>query len=202
MSKKKNTGTAVDVMAEVKPFVITEAKMNDGFCHYTYEVKEGVNKGDIQKVKGAGLFEEDMTKAFTKLNVHLAAVDDVFLNSGISETTIAKLRGHQLTFNYSVSSIKISGEDENRSVIISGTKNVTTSNGHMSVATPKILMAKLSGYDWYKDLTDCVANICEEVEAYKNGKCTAPVKEEQADHNQLTIESELEEMDELESGKV
>lgn len=88
MSKKKNEKKKE---AEVKPLVFIMGTMRDGVLDYNYEIKAGIGVGHIHKVRGKGIFDDDLSMAFSKLNVHLAAIDDVFKHADIVQQQTYKL---------------------------------------------------------------------------------------------------------------
>ncbi len=168
-----------------KPIQIMSASLNDGFCNFSYEISTGKNVGDVHKVKGKNIIHDDLTEAFEKFNVHLAAIDEAFKNQDVKN--INALHTDELTMLYHVSgfSMKISGDLEQ--VSLTGTKVVSCgSGGRMSLVTPMVILDDLSSYKWFNDLLDVANNVREEVELYKDGKCT-PVEEEEPKAKQKTI---------------
>ena len=190
-------------------YAITSASIKDDLCNYTFEISAGVGSGDVHNVKGQGLIEEDMREAFARLNVHLAIIDDAFKNAGITVVDADAMHGEELTTHYTVTGFKVKGSIEDASVILIGSKWISLSKGRMEIETPKISISELSGYPFLQSLQDAVDNVREEVALYKEGKYTKPEPEEANNHNQLTIQDQLdsnEEHDtdfdnELESGR-
>jgi hypothetical protein len=161
-----------------RPFEIKEAKVKDDFCNYNYYVKEGVGAGDTHKVTGTGIVDRDMHLAFAKLNVHLAVIDDVFKHSNIEIGDIDNFHGHDLTVLYSVTGFKFSGSEDNETVVLIGTKYVTSAVGRIEIESPKISLDSGSGYKFYNELKEAADNAKEEVALYALGKCTQPEVEE------------------------
>lgn len=178
LSKKQNGKKSDDGVQEIKPpYIITEASINDDFCDYTFEINEGIGLGDTHKVKGSGIIKDDMRKAFSKFNVHLACIDDVFKHSDIEVNDIDNLHTDELTGHYHVTGFKIKGSKENESIILKGLKYVSSAGGRITIESPKISLDKLSSYKWYNELKTASDNAREEVKLYKEGKYE-PVEEE------------------------
>lgn len=196
MTKKKSTEKEI---VEAKPYTINSAALSDGLCNYSFEITDGVGLGDTHTVKGKGLFEDDLSGAFRALNVHLAAIDDVFKHSDVDVSSIHKMRNHELTALYEVEGFKMKGSENNLSVILVGTKGISTSGDRMEIQTPKIPLDKLSSYEWWHELLKAI-NLCRtEVELYKEGKCTVP-EESDLGSGQLTIADGMDDED-FESGR-
>lgn len=176
---------------EEKPFKIMNATIVDDFCNYGFEIKSGVGIGDKHNVKGNGIIEQDMKDAFEKLNVHLAAIDDVFKHSEIDIDNIDKFHNHELTGDYQVTGFKISALGENEAIVLVGHKHVSCSGERMDIQTPKIPMDSLSSYQWYNELKDASDKARLEVELYKGGKCTKVVESDEEDPKQLNIGHEM-----------
>lgn len=146
----------------------------DGLCNYSYELLTGKTAGDeIPNRKGKHLIHEDLQSAFSAFNVFLAHLDDAYSGND-NQTELSTLQQEPETEKYFVSSFKISGVEENRSLTISGTKYVSA--GAIKFDAPKV---KLSGsYLYLNQLTQALDNAIYEVEAYMNGK-SAPQYEQQ-----------------------
>ena len=164
MAKKKEP--------EVKPLEIIGANIKDDFCNYEYLILEGVGKNDKVNVKGTGIILDDMRDAFSAFNVHLACIDDVFKHSGTEIESINKLRSHELTQLFHVTGFKVKGSTENQTVILIGSKYVSSSGGRIEIETPRIPLDSTSSYAWHKELKKAVDAACQEVEEYKAGKYT------------------------------
>jgi len=188
-----------EVLHGTKGFRITSAKIKDDFCDYSFERTEGVGKGDVHKVSGKGIIDDDLKVAFTILNAHLSVVDDVFKHSDIEIDNIDKMHNHELVGNYHVSGIKIKGEVDNESISIVGTKHVSC-GGRISIETPSINMDSLSSYPWYNELKSASDKIRMEVELYIGGKYTEVDEEEKVNPKQMTI-ADSEDFD-ISQGKV
>lgn len=195
--KKKEDSTP----EEVKEFEIMSAAIKDDFCNYEFKVNIGTGIGDVHKVSGKGVIDQDMTDAFRKFNVHLAAIDDVFSHSGIEVENIDLFHSHELTQRYNVTGFKVKGTKDNESVILIGTKYVNSSGERMDLEAPKIPLDDLSSYKWYNELRDALNVARTEVELYKNGKCTPVEVADKEDSNQLKITDQIADVD-FETGKV
>lgn len=168
----------------IRNYIITASSLKDGFCNYTLEITEGIGVGTTGSFKGSGLVKEDLVKAFEKLNVHLAALDDVFKHSNIEIEDIDKYHNDELATLYSVSGIIIKGNKENESVILVGNKYVSSAGGRIEIKTPKISVDHLSSYKWYNELKEAIEVIRMETALYKEGKYTPVEVDEDAENPQ------------------
>ena len=167
-------------LAEIsdKEVEIKGATINDALCNYSYELLKGKTKGDTLSRKGAHIIHDDLQITFDKLDVFLAHLDDAYTGNK-NTTPLSELEEEIETEKYYVTGFKTSGVEENKSVILSGWKEV--SEGIIKFETPKI---KYSGsYLYLSDLKERVQSAIEEVEQYMNGK-TAP----QEDPNQVHMD--------------
>lgn len=165
----------VDYANGEKEIEIKAASLKDHFLTYSYELLMGVMKGDELSRKGVHIVHDDMIESFKQLDVFLAHVDDVF-HWANNQTPIQDLEAHPDLSLFYVSGFKITGADENKSVILTGTKIV--SNGMISFSTPKIKLDN-SNYLYVEELNHRLGIVIEQVEAYMNGK-TAPQYEQTA----------------------
>lgn len=156
-----------------KQIEIKSASLKDHFLTYSYELLVGVMKGDELSRKGVHIVHDDMLEAFKMLDVFLAHVDGHFHWSN-NQTPLAELEEHESLENYFVSAFKITGSDENKSVILTGGK--TVSYGAIGFSTPKIKLDN-SNYLYVEELNERLRIVIEQVEAYMNGK-TAPQYEQ------------------------
>ncbi len=178
----------VKKVEDEKPLSFLSASMTDGVLSpYSFEVKHGVGVGFVHKIQGKGLFKDSLANAFVKLNVHLAAIDDVFKHAEVEIPTINKMRTNELTFLYTVDSFKITTTGDEESVVLSGSKRVSSSGSWMSITTPKIPLDKMSSYEYAKELREVLDDVREEVELYHNGNFTEQEKEEKVDKRQMKI---------------
>lgn len=151
---------------------IKGATLKDSLCSYNYELLVGPTKGDTLKHNGNHIIHEDLQKAFDQFSVFFAHLDDAYTGNDNS-TKIEDLINQKKTESYIVNSFSISGSEENRSLVISGTKFV--SNGVINFPSPKV---KLNGtYLYLLPLKNVLYNAITEVEEYRNGK-TAPEHDE------------------------
>jgi hypothetical protein len=182
----KKKGAAVVEYPE-RDYVINEAKLKDGFCNYKYEVTKGTGAGDTHNVKGTNIFLDDMRFAFGQLNVHLAVIDEAFKNSGVEIDDINRFHAHELATRYYVDGLKIIGSKDNESIILSGSKYVSTAGGRIDLVTPKIPLDSLSSYPFHAELKAAADAAREEVAQYKEGKYEVPEEDEQDNSKQLRI---------------
>lgn len=170
---------------------IKSATLKDLSCNYSYELLFGKTKGDELGRKGAHIVHDDMIEAFSQLVVFFAHIDGVF-HWANNQTHVEALEAHEDLQNFSVSGFKITGSDENKAVILSGSKEVSV--GTITFSTPKIKLGN-SNYLYVDELTDRLQVVINEVEEYMNGK-TAP------QYEQLEMEFEDENDDDFENAKV
>lgn len=188
-------------------YQITSATIKDGVCNYSYEVTEGVNAGDTHNVKGTGLVMEDLERAFARLNVHMAMLDDVFKHAKVAIENIDAMRGHELALLYTLTGITFKGSAEDESIVLIGYKAISFSGEHIELKSPRIPLNNTSSYPFVKELNQCAQDARNEVMLYAEGKFTKPEATEETDSKQLTIndvidenESELVETTEEDNG--
>jgi len=167
--KAIDNGFANQVSKEVE---IKSASLKDALCSYSYELLTGKTKGDGLSRNGKHIVHEDLEIAFDKFDVFLAHLDDAFTGND-NATELERLRDEPETERYFVNSFSIQGVEENRSLVLSGYKDV--SNGVIKFSAPKV---KLNGsYLYLIQLTAVLDNAIKEVELYMNGK-SAPQPEQ------------------------
>lgn len=194
-SQKKTTAYVANLNKIIervknKSYFIKEASVKDGLCNYTYEISEGIGIGESHSVKGAGIVKDSLPESFARLSVHLAWVDDAFkrINEDAEIKDIDKLHMDDTTTRYHVTGIKIKGGVSDESVILVGSKYVS-SGGRIDLVSPKIALDNLSSYKWYNELKAEIDKCRREVELYKEGNYNIPeVDEDEAnDPHQLKI---------------
>ena len=153
---------------ENKEVEIKGASISDALCAYSYELMKGPTKGDTLNRKGAHIVHDDLQIKFDQLDVFFAHLDDAYTGN-TNVTPLAELETESETEKYHVTGFKISGVEENKSVILSGWKEVT--NGIVKFDTPKIKYS--SAYLYLSEMKERVQSAIDEVEEYMNGK-TAP----------------------------
>lgn len=164
------------------PFEILGATLSDGFCNYTYKVTDGIGLGDVHSVDGKGIVKDELTNAYNRLMVHMAAVDLQFVNETwiIPEGAPDKKRPVNIysfvtderTNNFRVTSFKLSGSKDDLHVTLTGTKYISIISGRNKIVTDKILLQNLSGYPWHEELKNDLEKLCYEVSEYKMGNYT------------------------------
>jgi hypothetical protein len=169
MKAAANKGFADQVQKDVE---IKSASLKDALCNYSYELLIGKMKGDGLSRKGTHIVHDDLQLAFSKFDVFFAHLDDAFTGND-NATELSFLEEEPETERYSVYSFKITGVEENKSLIISGSKEV--SNGTISFDAPKVKLN--GGYLYLTQLTEVLENVIKEVEFYMNGK-VAPQPEQ------------------------
>ena len=175
-----------------KEVEIKGAVINDALCSYSYELLKGPTKGDTLNRKGAHIVHDDLQITFDKLDVFLAHLDDAYTGN-TNTTPLSELENEVETEKYYVTGFKISGVEENKSVILQGWKEVN--NGIIKFEAPKIKYS--SAYLYLSDLKERVQNAIDEVEKYMGGK-TAP----QDDPDQIKMFADDEDDDGFEGAKV
>jgi len=182
MSETKEKGKVFTIDADklskglanltAKEVEIKSASLKDALCTYSYELLTGKTKGDGLSRNGKHIIHEDLQIAFDKFDVFLAHLDDAFTGND-NATELSFLQDEPETEKYYVNSFSIAGVEENRSLVLSGYKEVT--NGIIKFSSPKV---KLNGaYLYLTKLTECLDNAIKEVEYYMNGK-SAPQPEQ------------------------
>ncbi|MBC7749197.1 MAG: hypothetical protein H7Z76_11600 [Methylotenera sp.] len=165
-----------------KEVEIKGATINDALCSYSYELLKGPTKGDTLNRKGAHIVHDDLQIKFDQLDVFLAHLDDAYTGN-TNVTPLSELENEVETEKYYVTGFKISGVEENKSVILQGWKEVT--NGIIKFETPKIKYS--SAYLYLSDFKERIQNAIDEVEKYMGGK-TAP--QEDADQIHMDFAGE------------
>lgn len=178
---------------QLRNYVITEAKIKDDFCHYSFKTIRGLGVGEEHSVKIDNIITDDMKDAFSRLNVHLAVIDDVFKHADVEIDDIDTLHNDSLTLLYHVHAFKITGSEGDESIILMGSKYLHTAGGRMDIKTPKIPLDNLSSYPWYNELKTAADAARLEVARYKEGKYENQPEgeEQQPDPRQLTIGDQL-----------
>lgn len=174
--------------SEGRSVAIKEAKIKDDFCNYTYEISGGKSVGFIHNVSGKGVIEDDLRTAFSRLNVHLAVIDDVYKHSDTQIGDIDKMHNDDLALLYTCTGFKVQGDEDNENIVLMGTKYLS-SGARMELKTPKIPIDNLSSYPWHNELKTEADKCRDEVALYHYGYFT-PVQEEepQEDPAQSKIE--------------
>ncbi len=161
-------------MEITKEVEIKNASIKDMQCTYGYELLTGKTKGDTLSRGGVHVIHEDLQESFNELTIFIAHVDGAFSSWANNQTPLAELEEKEELEKYSISGFRISGAEENRSVIISGSKE--TPYGTMAVTTPKL---KMNGnYLYLDELEVRLVAAISEVEEYMDGK-TAPQFEQE-----------------------
>lgn len=197
---KKVKKAEVEETTQEQERAIIKAELKDEHCNFTYTVLNGKLKGAEHKVKGPGIVDEDLKVSMGMLDVHLAFFDEAFDLSKISVEKIGKFHSHDLTRRYSVYGFEVSGEDEEISVVLKGTKQSKYApSDTMDIKTPKIALHDGSAfYPFRSELHAALDMLREEVELYSEGKFTRP----EDDPKQVKLNFEDENNEEIESGRI
>lgn len=181
-------------------FEVKGAKIADDLCNYNIHVTDGAGIGK-HTVKGEGIVDEDMKIAFSKFNVHLAIIDGVFKHKKIEIDKVSKFHNHDVTNDYTVTGFKIDGEEDNLSIVLTGSKNVSL--GEMPLDTPKVMLDNMGGYQFWRELKAAAEDAIREVELYIDGKCTPVEPVEKENPKQIKLGDAIEEAEkEFESARV
>jgi hypothetical protein len=162
--------------SDEKLYIITKAAFKGLFCNYSYEFATGDTKGDECDRKGSLIVHDDMKNAFKKLHAHLAVICEEVDGSKIRDIeTIEEYdedehKENGIEFKISkfyVDSFTIKGTGENLSVILSGSKMLSTGD-YVALTTPK---RELEGeYKFANELRVAIDDCVFEVEEYMKGK--------------------------------
>lgn len=161
-----------------KPIIIIEASLKDNFCNYKFKINTLQNYGAVHKVDGPGIIKDTLIDAFQNFNVHLAAIDDVFKHSKTEVVDIDTMHTHELAYLYHVTGFKMKGSSESESIVLYGTKYVS-SGRRIGLETPTIPLDSLSSYKWYNELKAAADAARYEVELYEGGNYTIVEAEEE-----------------------
>jgi hypothetical protein len=175
-----------DLLKDERELVIKSCVLKDDKPVYSFEKLKNPGKGDTENVKGAALVVPDMHKAFKKLNVHLACIDDAFKNADIQFESISKMHSEDLTQLYSVYGFKIKGKKDDEKVSLIGKKYLSV-GGYGEIETPEVLMAEFSAYKWWNELKTAIDKCRHELELYRDGKCEV-VEEIVDDPSQIALD--------------
>lgn len=170
----------------VRGYKITEAFISDDYCNYKFEVTDKIGFGDEHSVKGKGIIKDSLKDAFAALNVHLACIDDSFINIDKETASFHQFLNDDSTFRYRVRGIKVRGSGDGMTVILYGTKRISL-GGLINIDTPKIALDNLSGYQWYNELKESVEKILEEVSLYREGNYIDENPVDNDDENQMSL---------------
>jgi hypothetical protein len=165
-----------DDVADEKMYIITKAAFNGAFCNYSYEIASGITKGDELNRKGSLIVHDDMRNAMKKLHAHLAVICEEVDGAKIRDIeTIEEYDEENHKDNgieykisrFSVDSFTIKGTGENLSVVLSGSKRLSTDD-YVALTSPK---TELDGdYKFVHELRAAIDDCVFEVEEYMNGK--------------------------------
>jgi hypothetical protein len=205
MAKRKKKEAPVHEV-QLKELEIKKASLRDGFCDYQYKINIGTGAGDTHAVKGSGIIDDDLRNAFRKLHAHLAFIDGGFDNYQLESINDAE--DHEVTERYRVTTFDVKGSNEDESIILIGTKYSPHIGENLEIKTDKIRISvdSNSRYKWYNELREVSVLVRDEVEQYKNGKCTPPEVHDSApdyDPNQVSLlDQDGVNEDEFEASKV
>ena len=176
----KNAVQGKNEVIESQEIQIKAASLKGDFCHYTYEFetqyKSGLTSSDKINRQGSLIIHDDMRKCFTKLNAHLAVICEEISGDSISDIETIEVYNpdihkegsleHKISHFY-VSSFTTTGVGENESVILSGSKRLTTGD-YVELKSPKT--AWDGNYIFINELRVAIDDLKTEVELYMNGK--------------------------------
>lgn len=177
---------------------IKAASLKGDFCYYTYEFevqyKSGLTSSDKINRQGSLIIHDDMRKCFNRLNAHLAVIceeipsEDISGIEGLSpyDDEIHRKGGieHKVSHFY-VSSFSISGIGENESVVLSGSKRLSTGD-YVELKSPKT--AWDGNYIFINELRVAIDDLKNEVELYMNGKSQPQLVQSKMDFDKAANE--------------
>lgn len=172
------------IIAQDKDVEIRGAVIKDAFCQYTYSLLKGPTKGDVLSHNGSHIIHDDLQSKFERLNVFFAHLDDAYTGNKNS-TSLEELEQEIETDNYSVTAFKMSGSDENKSVVLVGYKQVSA--GVIKFETPKVKLSE--DYLYLHPLKVRLYELIDEVDAYRLGK-SAPSEDENQMYMEFSDEDE------------
>lgn len=149
---------------------LTHAVLLKETCTYSYSVRLENGDTDIMTNECGRQLHNDLRVAFRAFDSHLAViteqipVDDVMSiedSTGTTEDATDNLVRHQ------VDEIKIFGNIENGSIVLSGTK-ILKSGDELKLKTPKVALD--GGYHFVEELASALITLIDEVTQYHNGK--------------------------------
>jgi hypothetical protein len=154
--------------AKRKGIVITAAELVDQmFCNYKYEHSVGPNTINKVSTKSEVPVHSDLVIAFRSLDAHLALICEEVdkdligdINDIDHEPTSEKIS------QFTVTHFILDGTDEARSVVLKGTKTLTTDED-IKLETPKIILD--DSYPFATELSSTIQDCVKEVEEYMKG---------------------------------
>lgn len=173
---------------ELPEVEIKNASIKDMMCSYGYELMSGKTKGDNLNRGGVHVIHDDLQESFNEMTVFIAHVDGVFSHWANNQTPLKELEEREELEKYSISGFKISGSEENKSVILIGSKE--TPHGSISITTPKL---KFNGnYLYLDELQDRLNVALSEVLEYMDGKTAPQFEQEEMDFDSHEEDSDFE----------
>lgn len=180
MSKKSKTEIVIDAnkldefidkMEAAKDNLrLTHATFADGTCTYSYSKLLANGDTDIITNNCGRQYHNDLRKAFRTFDSHLAVITeqvdaddvrDIDEHEGSTDEITEKLN------QVEVNDIKVFGNIETGSIILSGRKILKT-NDEIKLKTPKVALE--SDYVFTNELAAAVQELISEITAYHNGK--------------------------------
>ncbi|PUZ25047.1 hypothetical protein DCC81_12090 [Chitinophaga parva] len=175
---------------EAKAIEVRSGKLSGIFCHYEYLHTVAENTKNKIGVKSEVPMHEDLPRAFSKLNVHLAVVceeirpdeipdiDDLPVWDADPDLTESDQDPLAVRLNrFHVTAFQISGTGENEGVILTGSKRLSTGE-LVSLQTPVVRWK--SEYAFTNELHIAVFDLVTEIEEYNSGK-QAPQRQMEMD---------------------
>lgn len=150
---------------------LTHAVLVNETCTYSYSVRLENGDTDIITNECGRQFHNDLKTAFRHLDGHLAVITEQVELDDVTDIVECEGRKESITENlvrHQVTEIKIFGNIENGSVVLSGSK-ILKSNDEIKLKTPKALLDD-NGYDFINELVGAVQNLIHEITEYHNGK--------------------------------
>lgn len=181
-----------------RKYKILSAKIKDDYCHYGYEVTEGVGIGDVHPgVKGCNVIKDELRTSLQAMRVHLATIADIFKFREIVIDDIDKFHSHDITQLFTVTGFNIKGDEDAESIQLIGNYYVS-SGARMDLETHFIPMDNLSSYTWHNELKAAADDARNEVALYKEGYYT-PVKNEEDEEDAKVTQMKITHVDDFDN---
>jgi len=154
--------------AKRKSIVITAAELVDQmFCNYKYEHSVGPNTVNKVTTKSEVPVHSDLVVAFRNLDAHLAVICEEVNPALIGDINdIDHEPTAEAVQKFLVTHFIVDGSDDARSIVLKGTKDLSTGES-IKLETPKIILD--DSYPFATELSSTLQDLLREVEDYMKG---------------------------------
>lgn len=175
MAKKTNTvvidgDKLMKALSGNENLRLTHAVLVGETCTYSYSVRLENGDTDIMTNECGRQYHNDLKQAFRKFDGHLAVITEQVDADDVADIDECEGKKQKVTENllrHQVTEVKLFGNIETGSVVLSGAK-ILKSSDEIKLKTPK---APLDGeYDFVNELVAATQNLIDEITAYHNGK--------------------------------